>query len=56
MSRLLDKAEQAADQNNLDQAETYRILAGQVAYGQVAPQWSHGCIVFTARWVDRGRE
>lgn len=32
VNRLLDKAEQAADRGDLDQAETFRILADQAAY------------------------
>lgn len=32
VERLLTKAETAIDQNNIDQADAYRILAGHVAY------------------------
>lgn len=32
VDRLLTKAEQATDRNDLDQAEQYRVLAGHVAY------------------------
>lgn len=32
VERLLNKAEQATDRNDLDQAEQYRVLAGHVAY------------------------
>lgn len=32
VTRLMDKAEKAADAANLDQAETYRVLADQAAY------------------------
>lgn len=32
VTRLMDKAEAAADNNELEQAEGYRILAGQAAY------------------------
>jgi hypothetical protein len=32
VSRLQDKAEAAADRGDLEQAETYRILASQAAY------------------------
>ncbi|MEW1705969.1 hypothetical protein AB0230_01900 [Microbacterium sp. NPDC089190] len=32
VERLLAKAEQATDRNDLDQAETYRVLAGHAAY------------------------
>lgn len=32
VDRLLTKAEEATDRNDLDQAEQYRILAGHVAY------------------------
>lgn len=32
VNRLLDKAEQAADRGDLDQAETFRTLAGHAAY------------------------
>jgi len=32
VERLLNKAEQATDRNDLDQAEQYRVLASNVAY------------------------
>ena len=32
VDRLLSKAEQAVDRGDLDQAESYRILASQTAY------------------------
>ncbi|KTS90683.1 hypothetical protein NS183_07825 [Microbacterium testaceum] len=32
VERLLTKAEEATDRNDLDQAETYRVLAGHAAY------------------------
>lgn len=30
--RLMDKAEQAADRGDTEQADTFRVLAGQAAY------------------------
>jgi hypothetical protein len=32
ITRLMDKAEQAADRNDLEQADSYRVLADQAAY------------------------
>lgn len=32
VERLINKAEDAADEGNLEQSETYRVLAGHVAY------------------------
>lgn len=32
IERLLEKAEEAIDRNDTDQADAYRILAGNVAY------------------------
>lgn len=32
IERLLNKAEEAIDRNDTDQAESYRVLAGHVSY------------------------